>query len=101
MSLKWTISNEFVESLIESYCFMHRMLLPRKNGSTGLAVLKIVDLIMRIRGIESVFDLLDFEQKHIEQNLDNPGTQPINVKASTRIQVKNLQKTFYKELEPF
>ena len=33
--------------------------------------------------------------------LKDPAKHPINQKSSTRIQVKNLQKTFYKELEPF
>jgi len=99
--LKDQISPEFAEDIVSQYCYQNRTLLPRKNGSSGLAVLKIVEVLKRIRGIDSIFALLDSEQRIIESGLDDPKLQPINVKSSTRIQVKKLQKTFYKELEPF
>ena len=38
------------------------MVQPQKNGLSGLSVLKIVDILMRLRQSESVFDLLNQEQ---------------------------------------
>jgi hypothetical protein len=37
------------------------MLLPQKNGSIGLAVLKIIEVLKKLRGISNIFELLDSE----------------------------------------
>lgn len=41
------------------------MMLPQKNGSVGLAVLKIIEVLKRVRGINNVFELLDSEYTRI------------------------------------
>jgi len=38
------------------------MLLPQKNGAEGLAVLKIIDVLKKIREIDNIYELLDSEE---------------------------------------
>jgi hypothetical protein len=71
VSLKHSISEEWVEDLIYQFCFRNRMLLPQKNGSMGLAVLKIIEVLKKVRGISNIFELLDSEQTRIQRKLNN------------------------------
>ena len=61
VSLVYTVSEDWVEDLIYQYCFRNRMLLPQKNDSIGLAVLKIIEVLKKVRGITNIFELLDSE----------------------------------------
>ena len=50
--LKNEISQQWVEKvLIFEYCRQNALVLPQKNGVTGVAILKIVDVLKKIRGI--------------------------------------------------
>ena len=70
--LKNEISQQWVEKvLIFEYCRQNALVLPQKNGVTGVAILKIVDVLKKIRGIENVFELLNSERSLIEENLSN------------------------------
>ena len=86
VSLGNSISEEWVEDLIYQFCFRNRMLLPQKNGSIGLAVLKIIEVLKRIRGISNIFELLDSEQTKIQRKINNQNMQPINLMGSIRMQ---------------
>ena len=77
------------------------MMLPQKNGVMGESVLKIVELLKRVRGVPNIFELLDQEQTQIQRKINDPFQQPLNTGASTRMTQTKLEKTFYKELDPF
>jgi hypothetical protein len=101
LELSSTISNQWLEMVIAQYCHDNQMVQPQKNGLSGLAVLKIIDILMKLRESESIFDLLNQEQIQIQRQLNDLNEQPIYVRPSTRIQHDNLENKFYKELDPF
>ena len=61
VKLGTAISQDYLEDLVYQYCFRNRMMLPQKNGSNGLAVLKIIEVLKKSRGITNIFELLDSE----------------------------------------
>jgi hypothetical protein len=85
LELSCTISKQWLELVIYQYCHNNQMVQPQKNGLSGLAVLKIIDILMKLRESESVFDLLNQEQIQIQRQLNDLSQQPIYVLPSTRI----------------
>ena len=85
LELSSTISKQWLEMVITQYCHDNQMVQPQKNGLSGLAVLKIIDILMKLRECESVFDLLNQEQIQIQRQLNDLNEQPIYVQPSTRI----------------
>jgi hypothetical protein len=61
-SMKDTISEEWALNLIYRFCYRHRFTQPNNQGPAGFAFLKIIDFLMKVRGISSIFELLNFEQ---------------------------------------
>jgi len=85
LELSSTISKQWLELVITQYCHDNQMVQPQKNGLSGLAVLKIIDILMKLRESESIFDLLNQEQIQIQRQLNDLSQQPIYVRPSTRI----------------
>ena len=79
----------------------NKFVLNQKTGARGMAVLKVVELLMKIRGINSVFELLADEERQISRQQISSSSQPIYFMHNTRMQVSKLEKKFYKELNPF
>lgn len=67
------------------YCFKNRMMLPHKNGSSGLSTLKIIEVLRRLRNKDNIYELLDSEYHNLENNILDPMKQPININVSTRL----------------
>lgn len=101
VDLKHDISQHWLEMIIREYCKRNRMMLPQTNGANGLASMKIVDLLMKVRGVSSVFQLLDIEQTELQRSFNDPSKHPLNTKSFLRIQKGKLDSAFYKELETF
>ena len=102
VSLKDSISKDFLEKVITDYCHANRMVLPSKEGTNGVAVLKIVEVMMLVNKVGSVFELLDQEEaKLMDKYSNSEDDHPINVLTNTRLINQKLDKTFYKEQEPF
>lgn len=101
LHLKETVGQEWLMQLLYRHCLNHKFMLPQKNGSSGTANLQVVKLLMQLKGYTSVFDLLFDEQTQIEQRIRDPDNMPLNILANTRMQLNKLEKTFYKELDPF
>jgi len=85
LELSSTISKQWLELVITQYCHDNQMVQPQKNGLSGLAVLKIIDILMKLRESESIFDLLNQEQIQIQRQLNDLSQQPIYVRPSTKI----------------
>jgi len=63
--MKQKISEEWVLDLVYRYCYNNRLVLPQKNGTSGMAMLRIVDVLREVRGVSSMFELLHYEQEVI------------------------------------
>jgi hypothetical protein len=70
LKLKDEISEEWLETVIYKYCFLHKLVQPQTNGNLGIAILRIVDLLKKFRGISNIFELLDYEETKIKKQFE-------------------------------
>ena len=79
------ISKDWLEEVIWRFCHFNRMLVPQSNIVLGQACLKIVEVLKRLRGIDSVFELLFDEEQLIYRRINDPAYSQLLDDQASRV----------------